>query len=760
MSLLCYQYMRTTRKLSYIVSYAIFLVFVIFRIISSNISVISAINSNMLQALTFLNITLKFAYLIFVFFMIMTFEYAREIRRVFINEVFDTVPCGRKQVYGSIISFQILLLSILALSILLINVISYEIIGISSKVVLVHIVKNILINLWLIPIIGILLGCILASLSRSVVAILIMLSVAYTTSPAAGRIESIITTSIPQLTSVIHKVHSLFNIFTPALDAEPDAVFGYSLLPYRIELIGLWFLIMLVFYVYNLNLRNKGITIFVCIILSITACFILIRFMQPSSVVIRSQYSYDTVYDDWEYYANNEQFSEEANYVITEYDIQLKIGRSISAIIEIKVDDASLDEYKMTLYHKFKIYNIETKSGDELAFEQNGDCLRIIKNNSDISEGIVIYYNGTSNKFYATVQGTYLPGYFPYYPKAGYYTLFDNDLFGFNRVINSSNTQYTVEVLSSDDFYCNLDQIKKNKFSGECSDVSLVSGFYKVKKIDDTKIVYPYLDWVNCTEEEMIEGYNKCLDENIINPKIKTIFVMPAINASSVYERVTGFSDHLTISSFYELYEYYDDQEIDNNKLVLYNILSLYYEDPDELFQRANAFKSSIDTDSDYEAQSFLYTNPTVIFAGLIEEKGESKIIPACEQYLHDKQNEMDTIEFLHSLTKLPDQTHEEKISSEKQRLEYIIAEYNDDYYKFSGHVNMMRELSTMEDNPDRELFEQAILIDIRVCLQNAIDIHGETLILGYCREYVSDENDIRDPVTFLQLLSNMEDIK
>ena len=41
---------------------------------------------------------------------------------------------------------------------------------------------------------------------------------------------------------------------------------------------------------------------------------------------------------------------------------------------------------------------------------------------------IIVKYKGSSSSGYANYQGCYLPGYYPYYPRAGYIDLYDKEL--------------------------------------------------------------------------------------------------------------------------------------------------------------------------------------------------------------------------------------------------------------------------------------------------------------------------------------------
>ena len=76
--------------------------------------------------------------------------------------------------------------------------------------------------------------------------------------------------------------------------------------------------------------------------------------------------------------------------------------------------------------------------------------------NSDENKIINVEYSGSSPKYYSNVQGTYLPGYFCYYPRAGYIPVFDLDYVSMKQNFVDKNTEFNLKINSIFEIYTNL----------------------------------------------------------------------------------------------------------------------------------------------------------------------------------------------------------------------------------------------------------------------------------------------------------------
>lgn len=133
------------------------------------------------------------------------------------------------------------------------------------------------------------------------------------------------------------------------------------------------------------------------------------------------------------------------------------------------------------------------QDGHPLEFTQNQDYLEIQNKNGYHITNITVKYKGSADGGYANYQGCYLPGYYPYYPRAGYLRLYDKDLGDIKPYFVDRDTYFKVKVTPGK-YIANLPK-RHGVYEGRCDGFTLVSGFYKIKNFEDgNKLVYPYLD--------------------------------------------------------------------------------------------------------------------------------------------------------------------------------------------------------------------------------------------------------------------------
>lgn len=184
---------------------------------------------------------------------------------------------------------------------------------------------------------------------------------------------------------------------------------------------------------------------------------------------------------------------EKADYEISKYDMELSIKLNLSAKVNMEVSK-SLDEYKMTLFHDYKISYASNQDGDKLDFTQDGDYVRIINSENKKITNIILEYKGSSATYYANSQGCFLPGYFAYYPRAGYLPLYNQYKFDLESEFVDEDTYFEVKIDYGKKIISNLDE-ENGVYKGKSDGFTMVSGFYKMKDLGNgNTLVYPYMD--------------------------------------------------------------------------------------------------------------------------------------------------------------------------------------------------------------------------------------------------------------------------
>lgn len=197
-----------------------------------------------------------------------------------------------------------------------------------------------------------------------------------------------------------------------------------------------------------------------------------------------------------EYYYNPEVYQDEkeADYQINHYQMEITPGRKMHASARLSFTESNTKNYNMTLYHLYEIDHITDLDGNPLPYERNGDYLTIQSNTPSL-DGVIITYNGGNSCFYCNKSDIYLPGWFPYYPIAGFHNVYSLDEGHFSDNLLEYEAEFDITFLSKQDIYSDLPEVEKNHFVGISKGSMFLSGFYKQTTLDNGIVcIYPYLN--------------------------------------------------------------------------------------------------------------------------------------------------------------------------------------------------------------------------------------------------------------------------
>lgn len=593
------------------------------------------------EPLDYLLQTLSVTIYIFIFFMFLANEYLFKIKQYDAEELLRSMKKGFRSYYFYGFSVLFLFAFFFTAVILIINLAVYFNLKINHPEYLLHVVCNILFNIFLISILGILLGGVLSLFKRRLVCYVLMIVVVFLSSP----FFEIIATNIYAGTGRnIYPLYDFFNIFPPLLQWAPLQSFGYSLLPYRIELLFFWLLLcILILSAYILRQRIKK-QAYLPVFCGIACIVCLIGYFQPSSKVTMSENPATGANTDARYYQDYAADTCQALFSIEQYILDIDINKQLNVKATLFLAPNSLATYDFTLYHGYKVDQITDADGQELAFSQAGDYFTVESKES--LDQITLSYNGSSVKFFSNTQGASLPGWFAYYPRPGKTALFHNGQQSFRRLLCPSDTAFQVTVKSPKKIYCNLDG-SHHSFSGKADGLTLVSGFYDTVCYDGIEIIYPYLASNEFTPDSIVTFVDEYLSEGIITKEQKKIFVLPNTNMTAVYERYCGFYDHMTVRQLLGLPMIFDMQKIPENKLSLYTAFENYKRDKEAYFDLVE-FKRQEYQDIGEEPSNDIY----ILLDNKLKEFGDVWIEEKVETYLADVSDSKDEFAFLNALQK------------------------------------------------------------------------------------------------------------
>ena len=426
----------------------------------------------------------------FVFFAFISYEFGRMDFSVGFEECCSAIKYGRVEA----IEARILVMIFLAMPCLIINLLIYIIAGIvcsAGAAAIFHVLAHIVINFFVVPLIGTLLGAVLAIYAKRGVAYIVLLVITFFSSPAVNGFcaDLYYSTGISA-----NRWLRVFPFMTPSsFFYTPNIAYGYSLRPYRLFAFLMWILVLcaLLLFFFARNRYGKHFLVLGVACLTLGLCCAPIV-LQNNSDNIEDLESTEEVGGEIRYYIINKTSPPDAcpEFKITSYDMELKLSNVLHAEVKVSVSPSNLDIYGFTLYHGYKVKEVKDESGRDLKFRQNDDWIEV--ESAGETSSLTFTYSGYSNTHYSNGQGASLPGTFAYYPRAGYVTCYGDT--GYETLTLDEPTQFDVKIKNRKKFFTNLNRTGKNTFSGKTTGLTIVGGFYKEDKIGDTNLVYTYVD--------------------------------------------------------------------------------------------------------------------------------------------------------------------------------------------------------------------------------------------------------------------------
>lgn len=365
----------------------------------------------------------------------------------------------------------------------------------------------------------------------------------------------------------------VFNIYAPSANWSINQSFGYSVQNYRIEkalfLICAFAAVYLVFVCFRY--RKKLLLVFSAVVGS--QLFIIPR--PASKVLLEDTFDSKTsaVASDERYYNSVAAKEEKAVFSVESYDMKLDAGRILKAEVKAELSDENLDVYGFTLYHGYRLKSVKDGGGSELEFQQDGDYITVRGTHSPLMKSMSFEYEGSAPRYYSNEQGMCLPGFFPYYPRAGFYKVWDSNESSFAKAYSENPSDFPVKVSSGRKAFSNLNENGTNEFSGTSEAVTVVSGFLRSCVVDGAEVVYPFLDPYEKDESRVAAEVEKLLtDHPEARGRLRKIISIPSINQHSDDEKYRLFSDYMTATQIYMISDAFERVSTPAEKRELYYI--------------------------------------------------------------------------------------------------------------------------------------------------------------------------------------------
>lgn len=367
-----------------------------------------------------------------------------------------------------------------------------------------HILRVNLLDFFLPGVLAILLGAFLSLGSSRVGGYSGLLASIFLFTPILSKIVAPFSYNIN-----LYRVTDMFAIFPPNLNWAPDPLYGFAEERVRWITILFWILLTGVGIYVRAKKRRGRTQVFVSLV-SLAICVpLLVQMVFPGGIVRKPGSAYSSplcwgVDDDLYYYSRGTvlQREKEPDFSVTGYDMDIKIGKELKAVVRVKIEGVERSAY-FTLYHGYRVSKVTDQDGNSLPYMQQADSISVQPSKN--TRELIFHYQGHSTYFFSNEQAVFLPAYFSYYPVPGYQNLF----YSGELVAQARETEYPfrVAVHSPKSAYLNLPQTEEGVYSGRSTGVSILSGF--AVKEQSGPLIHLYSPLADRIERVSTEGIAK-----------------------------------------------------------------------------------------------------------------------------------------------------------------------------------------------------------------------------------------------------------
>jgi hypothetical protein len=424
--------------------------------------------------------------LLFVFFVFIGYEFMRKAKEANIEETLVTAGNRGRLIYLEQLFVLWSTVMVVTINIALYILAGYIKLGMSS-VFMNDMIKMIFVEIFLLSLASVSMGYIISKLKHRFAGYAVIIGILFFILPPTNSLllEWNFVYHIP-----IFVIRDFIFLLPPDLTAAKDPLYGLSLEWYRSASMLFWIFASFLLCGWEIcRLRKRIRLVFGIGILGIMF-YMGYGVINKGSVLLQYMHPESSMEESINYYLQNPKQEIEANFSVTDYDMELSFGKQLSAKVTLSISaDQIHPEYFFTLHHGYKIREIVTDTGSSIPYSQEGDYIEINNESLTPIKTLCFLYEGYSSTFYSNSKSCFLPGFFPYYPKAGYRMIFDEDYHTYVQK-KEEEANYRVKVIGQS-VASNL-KGSHNVFEGRTDNVTLIAGYYDLITANgNTGIYYP-----------------------------------------------------------------------------------------------------------------------------------------------------------------------------------------------------------------------------------------------------------------------------
>lgn len=426
-------------------------------------------------------------FFLYMFFLFIGYEFMRKVRGARMEEILSSYGGAGMKIYLK--QFFVLALAVVLASA---NVSVYAVWGWKNLAcadeLLGEVVRLLLVNVFLLSLAAISMGTILSKIRNRFAGYAVIVLILFLILPNTVTFyESLqMEYHIP-----IFFIRDLIFLIPPDMIVSPDALYGFPLENYRIAGMLLWVAAAAAVLIWNILRKQVRLRNAVTVGLFLLMGFFIYETESKGSVLLMWHHP-ESASEVSAYYGNHEGKSEEAAFGVSKYELELKMGKELEAEVWMTLSaEESPAEYHFTLDHAYRVRNVTDQDGAPLTYSRDGDYISVEAGGRKLSQ-IGISYKGHSTLFYANKKACFLPGFFAYYPKAGYQTAYSEGALSYLHH-KEPKTQFEVTI-DRDSMTSNLPKTDSG-FQGEAEALTLVDGYYRITQEGDYRILsYPLME--------------------------------------------------------------------------------------------------------------------------------------------------------------------------------------------------------------------------------------------------------------------------
>lgn len=276
--------------------------------------------------------------------------------------------------------------------------------------------KVLSVNVVLISVTSVVMGYLVSKIRRRFVGYLVILSVVLLTVPLTVDLllKWQIWYGIPVFT-----LRDMVCILPPDMNAFPDPLYGIPVEGYRIAKMLAWIGLGGYLFVCRLWKNRRKRLVLSTVVLGgwIAVCSIFV--MNKGSVLMMGSHP-DAAAFQQDGYNAGETVQENVDFQVSSYEMDVCFGHELSAVVKTELrQETALPRYTFTLFHGYKVSDVQDADGRSLEYVQDGDWVTIENPGQADCSSLTFLYEGSSPTFYANRNACFLPGFFAWYPRAG-----------------------------------------------------------------------------------------------------------------------------------------------------------------------------------------------------------------------------------------------------------------------------------------------------------------------------------------------------